>query len=172
MQLGETTKVTVNIRRSDLIKLSAYMLLRVRSNLIFALVIAAGIFVCLVATVRSTDMRSWLIITTASIAGGVAGLLASFLISLTWILISSSEKNGTLGIHVFTLSKRGLHESTRATEGLQKWLGIQSMQKSGSFIYIRINSYLFHLIPRRAFATERDFEEFWQKAHGYWKKAT
>ena len=164
-------QVTTDLRRSDLIWLNAYMLFRLRSNLIFIVVVAVSVFAYLAATGCPTDFRSWSIITISSVAGGVGGLLAGFLISLTYVLLSSNEKNGTLGGHVYTLSPEGLHESTTANEALHKWSGIQSVQKSGKYIHIRINSYLFHLIPRRAFGTEKEFQEFWEKANEYWKQA-
>jgi hypothetical protein len=123
--------------------------------------VAVGTFVYLLMTKRPASADSIAIAVVASLVAGLAGLFAGFVISLLFILLTSTEKGGILGSHTYQLAPEGLHESTPVNVTLQKWAAIQSVGKSPNFIYLRINSYLFHLIPRRSFDTQQEFESFW-----------
>lgn len=164
-------RVTTNIRRSDIVKLNLYFLPRLAANWILVGALTLVAFAFLVLTHTPATGVSWLTMAGISVAAGVGGLLGGCLCSLLWVLAVAGERNGVLGRHVYALTKQGLHESTKANEGVQKWSGIQSVHKSAHCIYIRINGYLFHLIPRRSFRSAKQFEAFWQEAYGYWKRA-
>lgn len=83
----------------------------------------------------------------------------------------TGSHGGVLGPHTYRIDAEGLHEVTPVNEGLQRWAGVQEVGRSKRFVYIRINSYLFHLIPRHAFASDREFEEFGDAAHAFWTSA-
>ncbi len=164
-------QISADIRRSDLAKFNLYCLPRLRSNWIFVGIVAAGMFAYTVATTSPLNTFALLGVAAVSIVGGVSVLLAGFVCSFLWVLSTSTEKSGTLGTHTYSLNEQGLHETTKFNDALHKWTGIRSVEKSDSYIFIRINSYLFHLIPRRAFSSNKEYEEFWSKAYGYWKQA-
>ena len=128
-------------------------------------------FAYTVATTSPLNAAALLGVAAVSFVVGVCALLGGFVISFLWVLSTSTEKSGTLGTHTYSLSEQGLHETTNHNDALHKWTGIQSVEKSNSYIMIRINSYLFHIIPRRAFSSDKEYEEYWTKAHGYWKQA-
>jgi hypothetical protein len=164
-------QITADIRRMDLAKFNIYCLPRLRANWIFVGIVAVGVFVYTLATTFPTNVIALLGVAAVSFVVGVSALLAGFVVSFIWILSTSTEKSGTLGTHIYSLSEQGLHEITKHNDALHKWTGIQSVEKSGTYIFIRINGYLFHLIPRCAFSSDKEYEEFWSKAHGYWKQA-
>lgn len=164
-------QISADIRRSDLAKFNLYCLPRLRANWIFVGVVAAGVFVYTVATTALLSAVALLGVAAVSVVAGVSALLAGFVVSFLWVLSTSNEKSGTLGTHTYSLSEQGLHETTKFNDALHKWTGIQSVEKSDSYIFIRINGYLFHLIPRRAFSSDKEYGEFWSKAYGYWKQA-
>lgn len=164
-------EIETDITRADLIKLNLYLLPREKSNRVTVAVLAAGIFIYLLISKQPSSLGSLGIAVGASIGGGIAGLLAGFIVSLLFVSFTSSAKSGVLGRHIYRLTEEGLHESTVANEGTQKWQGIQAVGKSRHFIFLRINGYLFHFIPRRAFGTEQQFESFWVKARDYWQLA-
>ncbi|MGH9818192.1 MAG: hypothetical protein ACRD6I_19175 [Candidatus Acidiferrales bacterium] len=45
------------------------------------------------------------------------------------------------------------------------------MQKSKHFILVRIAGFLFHLIPRAAFKTDQEFEQFFVELRARWQNA-
>jgi hypothetical protein len=167
-------QVSTDIRRSDLIRFNLYLLPRTTANQIFVGLVAVGVFVYLLTTKRpaSGDSISIAIAAVASLVAGVASLFAGFVISLLFILLTSTEKGGILGSHIYRLTPEGLHESTPVNVALQKWAAIQSVGKSPNFIFLRINSYLFHLIPRRSFDSQEEFESFWANVRKFRESAS
>ena len=164
-------EIETDITRVDLIKLSLLFLLREKSNLVVVGVFAAGVFIYLLFRTQPDEAGSVVSAAGVAIAAGFAGFVTMFLISLVFIVLTSSQENGVLGKHTYWLTEEGLHERTAANEGLQRWQGFQAVVKSNDFIILRINSYLVHVIPRRAFTSEQAFELFWSKASDYWQAA-
>lgn len=164
-------QVSVDIRRSDLIKFNLFLLPRARGNLIFVAVLAIGMFIYTLVKVRPSGVADIAVAAVTSTLSGVGALLAGFAVSLAYILLTSSTINGVLGEHTYQITPEGLRESTSSNEGLQKWVGVHAVDKSSGFIFIRISGYLFHLIPRRAFGSQQEFESFFVSARNLWKKA-
>jgi len=164
-------QVSTDIHRSDLIRFNLFLLPRAKANLIFVAALAVGFFFYALIKKQPDNIGSIATVAIASLLGGIGGLLGGFVVSLVFVLLSSNEKNGVLGKHTYLVTPEGLHESTSSNEGLQKWAGVQAVEKSPSFIFIRINGYLFHLIPRRAFDTQQEFESFWINARKFWESA-
>lgn len=164
-------QVSTDIRRSDLIKFNLFFLPRAKENLIFIAVLAMGLFVYTLVTERPDSVGLLAVAAATSVIGGIGGLLGGFVVSLVYILLTSTEKNGVLGKHTYQITPEGLRESTSSNEGLQKWVGVQAVGKSAGFIFIRISGHLFHLIPRRAFGSQDEFESFWVGARDLWQTA-
>jgi len=164
-------EATVNITRRNLVRFNLSMLPWLWANLIFVGVVALGIFMFITVSDTPDTPVSWCAAAIVSLGRAVVGLLACFAISLVWILFASSGKAGVLRKHIYPISGRGLQERTQANDALTKWSGIQCLLKSNSFIFVRINSYLFHRIPGRAFRSEAEFDGFWERVYAYWKQA-
>jgi hypothetical protein len=166
-----TMEISTNILRSDLVRLNLFLLPRAKSNVIFVAVLSVLIFFYLFITKRPDTLSSVVVAVFSALVGAIGGLLAGFVISLVFILLAANQRNGVLGHHRYSITPEGLHETTSSNEGMQRWTGIQDVGKSSAFIFIRINGYSFHLLPRRAFSSEHDFESFWVQAHTFWKQA-
>ena len=80
------------------------------------------------------------------------------------MFLTLGKKSGVLGKHDYTLTDLGLREVTDANESVQKWSGIQDVIMLPHYVLIKINGYLFHIVPRRAFANEEQFLAFYEKA--------
>jgi hypothetical protein len=91
-----------------------------------------------------------------------------FSLLLGYAVFNATDRNGQLGTHVFNLRKDGLHEQTRFNEALHRWQGISSIIVLRHYLYIRINWYLFHIVPARAFASRADFDRFSMLARELW----
>jgi len=164
-------QVQVNIRRTDIAALNLYLMPRARANLVFLAVVTAAIFVFIAAQQPSFSPLNLAIALVSSLIGGAAALVLGLVTSLIFILLPSNTHGGVLGLHTYTIDQEGLHEVTSANEGLQKWTGVQEVGRSKRFVYIRINGYLFHLIPRHAFASDQEFKQFGDTAYSLWKSA-
>lgn len=165
-------KVTTEIRRIDLFKVNIYR--QFRTKFIWAWMAFLAGFLCLSFTSRNSpsEVLPWVIVIIGSCIFVVIVHVVLLTIILTLkYLFSSGEMSGITGTHVYSLSVAGVHESTIANHGFSKWSSIQSVVRTSSYIYIKLNSDLFHIIPRRAFCSDLEYNEFWRTAHDYWRQA-
>lgn len=163
-------KVTTNIRRVDLVYFNLMLLPRLRSTYVSigVIALAVALFVLWQNGVDAT-VRNWKIVVMASLVGGIGGMFVGLVISLIFILFTSSQSNGILGAHEYEITSNGLFEKTDANEGLNKWAGIQEIRKVGPFLLFKISGYLFHVLPKRSFASEKEFQEFMELAMSTWR---
>jgi hypothetical protein len=165
-------KINVEITKSDLIRLNLSLIPRMKST--YTTIVAIGIFVFgfLVWLKGFPDTRNhWIAITFGSVGGGIGGMLAGALISFITIALSGTKNNGVLGQHEYEITSEGLFERISANEGLNKWSGINELRISGSYALFQISGYLFHVIPRRSFGSEQNFNEFVKLAKDRWESA-
>ena len=65
----------------------------------------------------------------------------------------------------------GLAVTTRTTAYLTIWEGIDRIVVSDTHAFFYLNNVAAHILPRRVFADERDFEEFVESARSYQEAA-
>jgi hypothetical protein len=165
-------KVIARISRWDLVRMNFDLLPRLKVNWISALVLSAAFFAVLSYTTREPLTTGVLTrIFLASLAGGFVAILAGAAICLIYVLAIADHKTGVLGEHEYEIRSDGLFEKTRANEGLNKWSGIQSVTRSRAMIHVRINSFLFHVIPRREFASDDEFDRYFELLRQRWQSA-
>lgn len=95
---------------------------------------------------------------------GVLFLLILFFGSITATLLS--KKNRTLTTeHTITLEEDGLREETAFTITKHTWAAVQRLRRSKTYIFIYIAANHAHVIPKRAFATEGEWDRFYAFCH-------
>ena len=168
---GKILQVQVNIRRRDIAAFNLFLMPRARANLVFLAVVTAGMFIFIATQQPSLTPLNLAIALVSSLIGGASALVLGLLFSLVFVLFASNTKSGVLGSHTYSIDPDGLREVTPVNEGFQKWTGVQEVGRSKRFLYVRINGYLFHLIPRHAFGSDQEFSEFSETARKFWKSA-
>ena len=165
-------EVTTNIKKSDLIKFNLSVVLKIKSTYISILVIAlfAFVFITWKNGLPTTD-KQWAITIFASLSGGLIATTVSLLFNILLILFMSSSKAGVMGEHHYRISSDGLHEKTTANEGLSKWIGIAEIITTDSYLFFKINGYLYHIIPKRCFSSPSECDSFLSEAMQHWKDA-
>jgi hypothetical protein len=126
----------------------------VKAVAIFILAIGA----LLVYTRSPQTVQDWLVLAVASAVGGLVAFLVSCLVNLLWILTQSTERAGVTGEHLFEITEQGFREKTAQNESVQAWAGLWKPLRSRKLILVRINGYLFHVLPRRAFTDNAEYE--------------
>lgn len=165
-------KITVEIKKSDMILFNLSILPRLKSTYIGLLIISLFTFIAIYLEHGIPYSASdWGFTLLASAIGGVLGIVFGFIISITYVILTSSSKNGTLGKHEYTLSEEGLYEKTIANESLNKWAGISDINVVGNYLCFKISSYLYHILPKHSFESEMQFNEFVSLSKNYWKNA-
>jgi len=154
-------KVITELKQRDLLDFNIRSILRFKSTYINTAFMCIALFGFL-AYMKGfpTSGNDWMAISFGSIVGGIGGTLITIIFSLTQIFFSSNEKNGILGKHEYTITDEGLYEKTRVNEGLYKWEGIEEVRIFGPYILLRISDHLAHIIHKRSFNSEQNYEEF------------
>ncbi len=154
-------QVTLNVTRGDILRLNLSKILTAKANLIcfgFSILLAAG-----VAFANYLDDPAdfgWRWFALFTLVGGIFIFILIFLISLFFVLINSTVGSGALGEHTFTIEEAGLREETVANDSLSYWSGLQRVEKTRSAIFVQTTPWLFHILPRREFASDDEFETF------------
>jgi len=157
-------KINTELTHKDFLLLNIILFPRVKSNWISLIILIFFIAIFLAITKKPNDFVGYFAVTVGAIFGGVIGVATGFLINLSVMLFNVGKKSGVLGSHQFELLPEGLRESTSVNESLQRWESIVEIKVYGKFLLLRINSYLFHVIPQRAFKNQTEFERFYQEA--------
>lgn len=163
-------KVKVDINRIDYWNYNKYAMLKVpklRFNFILNMIaIPVSIFITLLFLLN-IPIANVLIIT---IIGGCIGDLLVINITKWQIMRLPYNKVGLLGEHTIEINEKGVRETTSVNDGFQTWEGIQSVEQDKAYIYIFLDSILAHIIPKIAFNSIAEANEFFNKSVEFWKK--
>ncbi|GGC64836.1 YcxB family protein [Undibacterium terreum] len=156
--------ISVDLKKKDLVAVNFYMFPRLRGNWVFFILLTAGIFAYIFFARKPRGAYDIATAAFSALAGGIAASVFTVVSNLLRTLFTVGKDSDVLGVHHYSISEQGLEERTTANETLHTWKSIQSITKLPGCILIRINSYLFHIVPRRAFATDEEFNSFYQRA--------
>jgi len=164
-------QIETNITRKDLLHFNSSLLLKLSSTYKTLAIISITVFILMLyLNGVPVSGSEWLILILASIGGGIGGVTGAFAANMLSILLSADVSNGSIGKHTYELRDEGLYELTSVNEGVTKWEGIHSIVLSGPFILFKISGFLYHIIPKRSFSSEQDFEAFYNEAMSKWKR--
>jgi len=79
-------------------------------------------------------------------------------------LAGEGENKGVLCDHVIAITEEGLRETTQVSESRSTWTGIERIVENEEYVFIYISACQAHVIPKRAFASEKDSKEFIEQA--------
>jgi hypothetical protein len=165
-------KVTATIDRWDLVRLNLYLMPRMRANWIAMAAFTVALFAALtflgpqrITPAVLLEYLAW------SLGGALVAMVFGSAVCVAWILSVANQKTGVLGPHEYEIRSDGLFERTSANEGLNRWNGIQSVSRSADQIHVRINGYLFHVIPRHGFGSDAEFDQYFEVLRQRWQAA-
>jgi hypothetical protein len=102
-------------------------------------------------------------IITFLVLEALAFLLFAGLIAISVVLSMISSKNKTvLTDHTLTLNEESFFEETVYNRTEQKWNSVQKLARTRRHILIYIAQYLAHVVPRRAFQDDAEWNAFYQ----------
>ncbi len=164
-------RATYETHRGDLVRLSLYLLPRQKANWVLV-VLAAVAFIGWQVWIRQPESAGRvLLLVVAGIFVVLCGLAGAFVASLVPTLLRADARSGALGPHVVTLAEDGLTSESNAGVGVLKWAAIRSISKDKRYIFFKLTSQMFLLVPRRAFGVSEHFEAFWQRARQLHERA-
>ena len=102
------------------------------------------------------------VITFAVVELIALSLLAAVL-ALSVVLSMASRKNKTvLTEHTILLAEESFTEETPYNKTEQKWTIVQKLARTRSYIFIYVAQYSAHIVPRRAFRDDAEWDAFYE----------
>lgn len=100
----------------------------------------------------------------------VGAILVTTFLLLLGILVTMiyPQINCVIGRHEYEITGQGFLERNESAETLSFWHSIKAIILVGPYIYVRLNAFMFVVIPRHGFATEQDFKNFYQILSQRW----
>ncbi len=149
------------VSRWDVLKVSLLITPRLASTWVTVGIVAT--VPCVLGIARRgfpTTLRASFVEFAAFALVAIAMLSLMLLFITGFVLLSPGH--GILGEHVYSVESDGVREQTVANDTLIKWGGAQNLVRTSTFILIRIAPALFHLVPRRSFSSQAEYDEFWE----------
>ncbi len=92
----------------------------------------------------------------------VASLFFAALFAISVLLsISSSKNKSVLTEHTITLTPANFTEETAFNKMEQNWAIVQKLARTRNHIFIYIAQHMAHVIPRRAFSNDAEWNAFY-----------
>lgn len=143
---------------------------------------------------RNLNLRIWRLVPVvlfvfivAEIYGGrsiVAIALSVFGLTIiqlifTWVVFwsftraasfSSSRRNPS-GEYSIRIDTDGIHDESEAGRSSASWSGVTRIRQNSDCVTIQTDWKTAHLIPKRAFASREEADQFYEQARAFWKAA-
>jgi hypothetical protein len=156
-------QLRVHLGKSDIARANILLLVKSPSSLKSIGIFVLGIGTLLYFMRPPETPIAWFVLAIGAALGGLVAFLVSCSISLLWVLKNSTDKAGVTGEHLYEITDRGFREKTPQNESVQAWSGMWRPLRSNQLILVRINAYLFHALPRRAFANDAEYDHWWSE---------
>lgn len=163
--------IKTDIKRTDIILVNWLLTLRSRGTYYYMAAIVA--FILAFSFYKQglpKELDVWGTVIVIALSSGILGVLVALTVNTLMIILASKESNGVLGEHHYNISPEGLFEKTRVNETLTKWAGILSVRHLHQFLLIQIAPGLFHIIPRRSFSNQTQYDVFTTQTLSLWQE--
>lgn len=165
-------RVKFNIDRIDYWNFNKYTMLnipKIRRNFILNMIsVPIIILICLLFFKKSYDMTITVVFILTVIGGIIGDLLLIGIVKLQVMKIPYN-KDGLMGEHTIEIDEKGVRETTAVNDGFHLWEGIHSIKQDKEYIYIFLDSILAHIIPKKAFNSVNEANEFYNKSVEFWQ---
>ena len=156
------------ITRKDVARMSAYILFR---NRVFWF-LAALLYIFALWGQWHSDQRPnhwfhviYFMVLYAVIVGSFYLAIIAYFVIVT--VFHTATRKGVLGEHTYEIRPNGFFETTAFTETLTKWAAIPRVARTSKTIIVQQSWWLFHIIPRRAFADDSAYNAFFQELQAH-----
>jgi len=153
-QISKT--VRYSLTRADILRWQAYVVIRNRVVIAFALIGNSFMVWSDLHTPEMTDKTVGFKIFCAVVLTVFAFCLIAFVSIVALFLMNISKKfRGLLGEHELEIREDGLVERTDVNESVHRWAGFHKIVTRRRYLYIYVTDNNVHIVPRRCFASEQ-----------------
>jgi hypothetical protein len=86
-------------------------------------------------------------------------------------MVDEGQNRSLFGLHRMAISPDGIAESGEFGQSSTAWRAVERIARDGDYAFVYINALAAIIIPRRAFPTSTEFEQFVSAAVTYREKA-
>ena len=165
-------KVTTDLTLKDWVWLNIFVALKLKMNQY--LILFGMLFLIFFGVWKSgvpVTFREWFTIILIAISPVLFGLLVMVIGAILWAYFSTLNSKGLLCQHHFEINVAGLREQTRVNDSIHMWEGIDEIIDNKFYLLFRISGSLYHILPKRCFSSEQQFNQFFQTAQNFWRQA-
>ncbi len=155
-------KINVEITKKDLFWMNSYMFLTTSGTYkipIYAWLTMTGMYFYNVGL--NIEIMQAVYKLSVFFGWSLTIFFVFYIFSTITILSGSADNYGVLGKHIYETKENGFIETTDVNETFINWGGIYRLIKNNNYIYIKIAPLLAHIIPRKCFSKDSEFEKFY-----------
>lgn len=156
------------VKKSDLVAMQILMIPRLGAYYVFFALLCLFAGFAGFSSVSKTGYIRWFVM---SLAVAAVVFIVILTVSTVIQLLTATAEKGFIGKTIFSCSDDGFREITDGTETLTSWSSIEAVYRSKNYTFVRINGYRIHIIPRREFDSEDDFNCFSEEIYNSWANA-
>ncbi len=160
-------KVKYNINHKDYIKTIKYGTLNVpkaRKENIKFLVCFLSLMLIVFLWIRSLFQLPTVIFLSMYFIGSFICILHIIYSSLKKREKAHRDRGGFFCEHTIEINEDGVRETTSIDEIFVKWEVVNSIDQNAEYIFIFLSEVTFYFIPKRAFKSNLEADEFYNKA--------
>ena len=92
----------------------------------------------------------------------IAAFVLWYAAVLVFVLVGA-KNNGLIGDTEYSIEDDGFRYVTESTNSITRWESIGNARIFAEMIVVELSGYIFCLLPRHQFESDREFESFFQK---------
>jgi len=158
----------VTITKKDLLLMQILLMFRATYNRR----LLAIFFVCSLAGgyngLLENGFISWISFSLIVTTFGFIGLI---LIGSAIQALAANPEKGTIGDTRYTLTAESFTEDTGGTSTESKWAAIRNIYFSKNYIFVEVGGLRIHIIPKREFKSEDEYDSFLNIIQQSWNRA-
>lgn len=151
--------VEVHIKRWDLVHMNFFVMPRLKYNWFFLGFLFLLYFALIYSFADRSSIVAFLVTGMTAFLIAIAVFVGVTVLLVVMGLFFASESTG-LGWHRYEIKNDGLLETTKVNEDFAKWAGFGKVWRNKNFIILQKNWMMYHIFPKRCFASQEDFERF------------
>ncbi|MGA1820502.1 MAG: YcxB family protein [Thermoplasmatota archaeon] len=98
-------------------------------------------------------------------------ILSRFIRNTIKRIAKKNDYSRELGPNEITIGPDGLHRKNRYSEDKTSWEGIIRIVQTKNHIFFFVTDVAGYILPKRAFKTQKEKEDFIRKANEFWRRS-
>ncbi|EAR09141.1 YcxB family protein [Reinekea blandensis] len=158
----------VTITKFDLISMQILLMFRATYNRRLLVVLFISSLIGGYKGLISLGVVYWVIL---AFVISTLGLICLTLVGSIVQALTATPGKGVIGNTKFTVSDKSFIEDTEGTATESSWKAIKNIYPSKNYTFVEVSGYRIHIIPKREFSSDLEFQDFSTLIQRFWNEA-